>query len=96
MEALTLSRGARRAARERPMPIHFSDTQLSEIFRLTAPLAPACRDRLLQILAAELGDRSDVGDGELHRRMCAIIKDHHLFEAPSAYDTGGTGRRRSA
>jgi len=74
----------------------FTDNQLTEIFRLTKPLALANRDRFLQILAAELGDRSDVGDGELYRIARGIIADHNLFQAPPAFVTGGTGRRRSA
>ena len=78
------------------MPIHFTDDQLTEIFRLTTPLAPVCRDEFLQLLAQAFQDRSDVGDGELFRTARDIIKTNHLFEAPSAYDTGGTGRRRSA
>jgi hypothetical protein len=78
------------------MPIHFSDDQLTEIFRLTKPLAPACRDEFLQRLAQALQGRSEVGDGELFRTARDIIKTNHLFEAPSAYDTGGTGRKRSA
>lgn len=78
------------------MPIHFSDDQLSEIFRLTKPLAPACRNTFLQLLAAELQGRTEVGDGELYRLARDIIKTNHLFEAPSAYDTSGTGRKRSA
>ena len=78
------------------MPIHFTDDQLDQLFRLTKPLAPANRDAFLQILAAELGDHTEVGDGQLYRAARRIIADHNLFEAPSAYDTGGTGRRRSA
>jgi hypothetical protein len=77
-------------------PVRFTDEQLTKIFQLTAPLAPTHRDTFLRLLAAELQGRSDVGDGELHRLMRAIIKDHYLFEAPSAYDTGGTGRRRAS
>jgi hypothetical protein len=78
-----------------PSILRLSDQQISELIALTKPLAPACRDTFLQILAVELGDRTDVGDGELHRLMCAIIKDNHLFEAPSNYDTCVRGRRRT-
>jgi len=76
------------------MPLCLSDSQLSEIFRLTAPLSPACRDRFLQILAAELGDRSDVGDGELYRIARQVIRDNHLFDAPLIEERGRA--RRSA
>ena len=64
------------------MPIHFSDSQLDEIFRLTKPLQPPCRDTFLQILADKLNGRVDVGDGELFRTARQIIRDNHLFEAP--------------
>src|SRR5262249_18719934 len=87
-------RGGARHARECPMPIHFSDDQLTEIFRLTKPLAPAHRDEFLQILAAELRDRNDVGDGELYRIARQIIRDNHLFEAPLIEERGRA--RRSA
>jgi hypothetical protein len=70
-----------------PMPLRLSDAQLDEIFRLTKPLQPACRDAFLQILANELRGRSEVGDGELHRLMCAIIRDNHLVDYPDL--TGG-------
>jgi hypothetical protein len=50
--------------------------------RLCQPLAPHCRDALLRILAHELRGRRDVGDGELHRIACTIIKDNRLFNPP--------------
>jgi hypothetical protein len=78
------------------LPIRLTDAQLTEIFRLTKPLQPACRDEFLQILAHELRDRSEVGDGELYRTARQIIRDNHLFEAPSSYGTSLRGRRRSA
>ena len=76
--------------------VRFTDNQLSEIFRLTKPLAPANRDSFLQILAAELGDRSDIGDGELYRLARQVIVDHALFTAPSSFETSLRGRRRRA
>jgi hypothetical protein len=64
------------------MPVRFSDGQLDAIFKLTQPLAPACRDAFLRILAHELRDRVDVGDGELHRVARQIIADNSLFDDP--------------
>jgi hypothetical protein len=69
--------------------IKFTDDQLTEIFRLTAPLQPACRDVFLRILAHELRGRVDVGDGELNRLAREVIKTHDLFTAP---DDMGSGR----
>jgi hypothetical protein len=76
--------------------IHFTDAQLTEIFRLTKPLAPANRDAFLQILAAELGDRSTVGDGELYRIARDVIRTNHLFQAPTSFEASRPGRKRSA
>jgi len=76
--------------------VRFTDDQLGQIFQLTRPLQPQCRDTFLQLLAAELQGRGEVGDGELHRLMCRIIADHSLFTAPSAFEASRPGRRRSA
>lgn len=78
------------------LPIRLSDAQLVEIFRLTKPLAPACRDEFLERLAQAFQGRHELGDGELFRTARDIIKANHLFEAPSNYDTSIRGRRRSS
>ena len=65
---------------QEPRPLCLSDDQLSTVMRLAQPLAPHCRDAFLRILAHELRHRADVGDGELHRRACAIIKNYGLFD----------------
>jgi hypothetical protein len=77
------------------MPLALSDSQLDQLFRLTRPLQPACRDEFLQLLALELQGRSDVGDGELFRVMRRIITDHSLFSAPTDFDVSLRGRKRS-
>jgi len=76
--------------------VRLSDTQLDAIFRLAQPLPLACRDEFLRLLALEFRDRTEVGDGELHRLMCTIIEKYHLFTAPSIFETSRRGRRRSA
>jgi len=63
-------------------PLALSDAQLTEIFRLTKPLQPACRDEFLQRLAQALQGRTDLGDGEVYRLARQVIRDHHLFDAP--------------
>ena len=65
-----------------PPPLALSDAQLAAVMRLSEPLAPACRDALLRILAHELRGQHDVGDGELHRIVRTIIRDNRLFDAP--------------
>jgi hypothetical protein len=64
-------------------PLRLSDEQLTELMRLSRPLQPQCRDAFLRILAHELRDRADVGDGELFRVAREIIRSNHLFEAPN-------------
>jgi len=68
-------------------PLRLSDDQLGAIMRLAAPLQPQCRDVFLRILAHELRDRRDVGDGELHRIAAEVIKSYRLFD-PSELDSG--------
>ena len=77
------------------MPLALSDSQLDQLFRLTRPLQPACRDEFLQRLALEFQDRNDIGDGELFRVMRQIIANNNLFSAPSNFDTSPRGRKRS-
>ena len=67
-------------------PIALTDEQLTELMRLAQPLQPQCRDAFLRILAHELRDRVDVGDGELHRIAREVIKSYQLFDPP---DFGG-------
>jgi hypothetical protein len=63
-------------------PIRLSDVQLGIVMRLAQPLSPMARDAFLRILAHELRDRADVGDGELFRCARRVIRDNHLFAAP--------------
>jgi hypothetical protein len=64
-------------------PLCLSDSQMDALLRLAAPLAPHCRDAFLRILAHQLRDRADVGDGELHRIAREIIKSYRLFDPPA-------------
>jgi hypothetical protein len=63
-------------------PLRLTDAQLSELFRLAAPLAPSCRAAFLTILANELRGKRDIGDGELHRTATEVIKANRLFDPP--------------
>jgi hypothetical protein len=76
------------------VPVHFTDQQLDEIFRLTKPLQPACRTAFMEILSHILRGRADVGDGELHRVCRQIIRDNHLFEAPADLAGGRWSKHR--
>src|SRR5258708_34904667 len=64
-------------------PIALSDAQITTIMQLSRPLAPAERTAFVELLAAKLNGRREIGDGELHRLVRTIIRDHHLFDAPA-------------
>jgi hypothetical protein len=76
--------------------VRLTDDQLDVVFRLARPLSSGCREEFLRLLALAFRDCSEVGDGELHRRIRTIIRDNHLFEAPTSYEAAGTGRRRNS
>jgi hypothetical protein len=61
--------------------LHFSDDQISEIFRLAAPLDRCRRDAFLQDLAAALGQASHpLGDGTIYRTAREVQRRH--FDPP--------------
>jgi hypothetical protein len=65
-----------------PTPLRLSDNQLDALMRLAKPLQPQDRDALLRILAYELRDQRDIGDGALYRLASAVIKAHRLYDPP--------------
>jgi hypothetical protein len=74
-------------------PLALSDLQVTTVMQLARPLAPNQRAAFLEMLAARLnGRRRDVGDGELHRMVRTIIRDHHLFDAPLETEKGERAR----
>ena len=73
-------------------PLALTDDQLGAIMRLAAPLQPQCRDAFLRILAHELRDKRDVGDGELHRIAAEVIKSYRLFDPPISSAPVGRSR----
>lgn len=77
-------------------PICLTDEQLTEIYRLTTPLAPAYRVEFLERLAQAFQGRDELGDGELFRTARDIIERNHLFRAPSSFETSERGRRRGS
>jgi hypothetical protein len=65
-------------------PLALSDSQIASIMALARPLQPAQRSAFLELIAASLRGRAgQIGDGELHRIVLAIIRDHSLFDPPS-------------
>jgi hypothetical protein len=75
-------------------PLVLSDSQLTELMRLAAPLQPVARDALLRILAHELSGRvNGVGDGELNRLVRETIKSYQLFDPPTLNGEDGRSHR---
>ncbi len=64
---------SRSRASDQP-PLALTDLQVTTIMQLARPF--------LEMLAAKLNGRREIGDGELHRIVRTIIRDHHLFDAP--------------
>jgi hypothetical protein len=65
-----------------PAPLlAFSDSEIATIMQLSRPLLPVQRTAFLEMLAAKLNDRRELGDGQLHRivpsccaRTCCLIR----------------------
>lgn len=72
---------SRSRASDQP-PLALTDLQVTTIMQLARPLAPDQRTAFLEMLAAKLNGRREIGDGELHRLVRTIIRDHNLFDAP--------------
>jgi hypothetical protein len=75
-------------------PIALTDAQLTELMRLARPLQPGSRDVFLRLIAHELRDHDDIGDGLLFRTARDLIKMHRLFDPPLAIEEGSDGHRR--
>jgi hypothetical protein len=76
-----------------PSPVRLTDDQLTALMRLAQPLQPQHRDTFLRLIAHELQGRADIGDGELHRVACDVIKSHQLFDPPNL-SSGPTSKYR--
>jgi hypothetical protein len=78
-----------------------SDSQLEELKTLAAPLHPRWRSIFLRDLAAEIGDRADVGDGELRRIALKVRQStierarepRHRGVPPAAAAIGGRPKK---
>jgi len=61
---------------DRSSPLHFSDDQLTQIFRAAAPLAPGERVAFLEDLADTLRQAPHQGDGQLYRTIRDVQRRH--------------------
>ena len=75
---------------DKPLPLHFSDDQLTQIFRATAPLSPAQRVAFLEDVARELqaNHRGALGDGVIYRVVREIQRRH--FDPPAIDGVGAS------
>jgi hypothetical protein len=55
-----------------PPAFHLSESQQLQILAAARPLPAADRDRFLQAIAEALRDRSEIGDGSLHRLLVEL------------------------
>jgi hypothetical protein len=61
-------------------PLALSDAQLTTIMQLSRPLLPAQRIAFLEMLAARLDGRRELGDGAIYR-LCRELQREH-FDPP--------------
>ena len=61
-----------------------TDHQLSIVLAAAQPLQPADREPFLVALAAELGQFTEIGDGNLHRAIARV--QPRFFSPPSTGD----------
>ena len=70
-----------------PTPLALSDSQITSVMQLAAPLSPHQRSRFLEMLAARLNGRRELGDGAIHRLCRELLHQHKLFDPPK-FDSG--------
>jgi hypothetical protein len=56
-----------------PTPLALSDSQITAVMALARPLLPSQRTAFLEMLAAKLDGRGEIGDGQLHQ-LCRELQ----------------------
>ena len=69
-------------------PLALSDAQLTTIMQLSRPLLPAQRIAFLEMLAAKLNGRGELGDGTLYQ-LCRELQRQHFSPPEFDRDEGG-------
>jgi hypothetical protein len=64
-----------------PTPLALSDAQITTTMGLARPLQPQQRTAFLEMIAAKLNGRREIGDGQLHR-LCVELR-RKLFDPPN-------------
>jgi hypothetical protein len=58
-----------------PSPIALSDVSMSQLMQACRPLSSIDRARLLELFAARLNGRHEVGDGEIYRLLRELQRE---------------------
>jgi hypothetical protein len=72
-------------------PLKLSDSELDQVFRAAAPLAPADRDAFLKAVAQRLSGLADVGPGAVYR---ACLEAQRCFLEYPVSQSGSWGKYR--
>ena len=74
-----------------PAPLALSDAQITTIMQLSRPLQPDQRIAFVELLAARLNGRHEIGDGQLYQ-LCRELQRElldppgHTNPSPSKYE----------
>ncbi len=63
--------------------ISLTDSQLTFLQQITAPLEPPDRSRFLEELATQLQGVAEIGDGSLHRAAMALLRTGQFWRPPA-------------
>jgi hypothetical protein len=75
-------------------PLALTDAQISAIMALSRPLSPDQRSRFLEMLAAKLDGRRELGDGQLYR-LCRELQREYFSPPDFNVDSGGKWNGRA-
>jgi hypothetical protein len=77
-----------------PAPLALTDAQLTAIMGLARPLLPAQRTAFLEMLAAKLNGRREIGDGMLYQLCRELQRPIENRGRPRIDDDDGVERPR--
>jgi len=72
-------------------PLALSDAQIAAIMGLVRPLQPHQRSLFLEMLAAKLNSRREIGDGEVYR-VCRELQREHFDPPQFVSGDGGVSK----
>jgi hypothetical protein len=72
-----------------PELLRLSDEQITTVMQLTRPLTPHQRTAFLEMLAAKLNGRREIGDGSLYQLLRELQRQHF---SPPQFDSDSGGK----